>query len=97
LSSVSIWLSPQARASAPVSFRSFQFSALALLLFSLCFNQSQRKERNGQLIALGVLVEEMFKSGDDTARQKWTDGAKKYLKDRNLSRAMAAFSRLGGT
>lgn len=59
-------------------------------------NQSQRKERNGQLIALGVLVEEMFKSGDETARQKWTDGAKKHLKDRNLSRALAAFFRLGG-
>ena len=26
-------------------------------------NQDKRKERNGQLIALGVLVEEMYKSG----------------------------------
>lgn len=59
-------------------------------------NQDKRKERNGQLIALGVLVEEMYKSGDETARQKWLDGAKKHLKDRNLTRALAGFERLGG-
>lgn len=59
-------------------------------------NQDKRKERNGQLIALGVLVEEMYKSGDETARQKWIDGVKKHLKDRNLTRALAGFERLTG-
>lgn len=59
-------------------------------------NQDKRKERNGQLVACGVLVEEMFKAGDEIARQKWIDGAKKHLKDRNLDRALACFERLGG-
>jgi len=59
-------------------------------------NQDKRKERNGQLIALGVLVEEMYKAEDESSRIKWTDGAKKHLKDRNLERVLAAFSRLAG-
>jgi hypothetical protein len=57
-------------------------------------NQDKRKERDGQLIAFGVLVEELFKAGDPVARQKWQDGAKKHLNDRNLKRALAGFSRL---
>lgn len=57
-------------------------------------NQSQRKERNGQLIALGVLVEEVFKAGDEAGRQKLIESAKKHLKDRNLTRAFAGFERL---
>lgn len=60
------------------------------------FNQEKRKERNGQLVAFGVLVEELFKTGDEASRQKWIDGAKKHLKDRNLDRVLAGFERLGG-
>lgn len=59
-------------------------------------SKDKRKERDGQLIAFGVLVEEMFKSGDETARKKWIDGAKKHLKERNLARAIAGFERLNG-
>jgi hypothetical protein len=59
-------------------------------------SQDKRKERNGQLVAFGVLVEELFKAGDEAARQKWIDGAKKHLKDRNLERVLAGFQRLGG-
>ena len=57
-------------------------------------NKSRREERNGQLVALGVLVEEMYKSGDESTRQKWEDNAKKHLVDRNLKRVFDAFERL---
>lgn len=57
-------------------------------------NQGERKKRNGQLVALGVLVEQMFKVGDNAARQKWEDAAKKHLEGRNLERVLAAFKRL---
>lgn len=57
-------------------------------------NQSQRKKRNGQLIAFGVMVEEVFKSADEIGRQKLIDSAKKHLNDRNLMRAIAGFERL---
>lgn len=57
-------------------------------------NKFKRKERDGQLIAFGVLVEEMFKSAEPENRQKWIDGAKKHLKDRNLIRALSGFERL---
>ena len=59
-------------------------------------NKDKRKERDGQLIAFGVLVEEMFKTAEPENRQKCLDGAKKHLKDRNLTRALAGFERLGG-
>lgn len=54
-----------------------------------------RAERNGQLIAFGILVEEIFKVADETGLQKLVDSAKKHLRDRNLSRALAGFERLG--
>lgn len=56
--------------------------------------EDSRKERNGQLVALGVLVEQMFKVGDNASRQKWEEGAKKHLEGRNLERVLAAFERL---
>ena len=57
---------------------------------------SQRKKRNGQLISWGILVEEIFTNADDAGRQQLIDSAKKYLKNRNLQRALEGFSRLGG-
>lgn len=57
---------------------------------------SERKKRTGQLISWGVMVEEIFKSADETERQRWVESAKKHLKDRNLQRALEGFSRLGG-
>ena len=59
-------------------------------------SREKRKERDGQLIAWGVLVEEMFKSGESESRQKWIDSANKHLKDRNLARALAGFQRIAG-
>lgn len=57
-------------------------------------NQEKRKERNGQLIAFGVLVEEIFKLGDEKIIFSLTEAAKTRLKDRNLYRAIAGFERL---
>lgn len=57
-------------------------------------NNSRRKERNGQLVVLGVLVEELYTSGDQGERHQWREKVKKHLQDRNLSRALAAFDRL---
>lgn len=59
-------------------------------------SKDKRKDRNGQLIALGVLVEEIFKTGDEAERQKLIESAKKHLKDRNLMRAFSGFERLKG-
>lgn len=59
-------------------------------------NKDKRKERDGQLIAFGVLVEEVFKAGDEAGRQKLIESAKKHLKDRTLARALAGFERLKG-
>lgn len=56
--------------------------------------ESQRKKRDGQLISWGIMVEEIFKSADETGRQRLIDSAKKHLKDRNLQRALEGFSRL---
>lgn len=55
-----------------------------------------RKKRNGQLVSWGVMVEEIFKSADEAGRQRLVESAKRYLKDRNLQRALEGFSRLGG-
>lgn len=57
-------------------------------------SQSRRKERDGQLVAMGVLVETLYKAADDAARTKWCKQAESALKDRNLERVLAAFSRL---
>jgi len=57
---------------------------------------SQRKERTGQLVSWGIMVEEIFKSTDDAGRQRLIESAQKHLKNRNLERALAGFSRLTG-
>lgn len=59
-------------------------------------NLSRRKKRNSQLVVLGVLVEELYKSSDDAGRNQWREKAKERLKERNLDCALAAFARLDG-
>lgn len=59
-------------------------------------NHSRRKKRDGQLVALGVLVEDIYKSSDAAGRNQWREKAKERLKERNLDRVLAAFSRLDG-
>lgn len=57
-------------------------------------NQDKRKERNGQLFAFGVLVEEIVKGGNSQLVTMLEEEAKTRLKDRNLNRALAGFARL---
>lgn len=59
------------------------------------YNQRLRKERNGQLVALGVLAEIIYKAGGQGAKVL-KEAAQANLKDRNLERVLAAFSRLDG-
>lgn len=56
--------------------------------------KNQRKERDGQLIVMGVLVEELFKEASEIERARWIEKAKQKFKDRNLTRALAFFERL---
>lgn len=56
-------------------------------------NQRLRKERNGQLVALGVLAEIIYKAGGQGAKLL-KESAQASLKDRNLERVGAAFARL---
>lgn len=53
-----------------------------------------RKERNGQLIAFGLYVEEAIKAADEDGRKKIEDNIKQYLNGRNLQRALAGIKRL---
>lgn len=52
-----------------------------------------KRERNGQLIAWGILVELMYKLSPDT-RPYFKNAAEKLMKDRNLNRALNGFARL---
>lgn len=57
-------------------------------------NTEQRKLRDGQLIALGVLFEELYKQWDRTKRLEFATLAGKCLSGRNLDRVLGAFKRL---
>lgn len=54
----------------------------------------RRKERNGQLIAFGLLVEAIYKEGDEDTKKKIADAASRLLDDRNAVRALAGLRRL---
>lgn len=57
-------------------------------------NSVERKRRDGQLIAWGVMIEEIFKCADEAGKEKLIESAKRHLKDRNLERALEGFKRL---
>lgn len=57
-------------------------------------NHDRRKERNGQLIAFGVYIEEFYKSADVEGKKRLEESMRKHLKDRNLIRAMKGLKRL---
>lgn len=59
-------------------------------------SKDKRKERDGQLIAFGVYVEEFFKSADMEGRKRLEESIKKHLAGRNLERALAGLARMGG-
>lgn len=58
-------------------------------------SREKRKERDGQLIAFGVYVEEFFKSADIDGRKRLEESINKHLSGRNLERALAGLARLG--
>lgn len=57
-------------------------------------NKEARKERAGQLIAWGILVEAQYRNATPERRERIVYAARTLLKDRNLSRALAGFARL---
>lgn len=57
-------------------------------------NNVARKERNGQLIAFGVLLEIVYKNASREERLKWATDAGKLLSGRNLDRVLGGFKRL---
>lgn len=58
---------------------------------------SLRKERNGQLIAFGVYVEEYYKGTDKDGQERLLESIKKHLKGRNLDRALAGIKRISNS
>lgn len=59
------------------------------------FNDAARKERTGQLVAAGVLMELIYKAADSEGRKRIFEKAEKHLSDdRNLKRVKAMFLRL---
>lgn len=57
-------------------------------------NREARKERDGQLIAWGIMTEIQYGNGTPEQQEQFIAAAHKYLKDRNLSRALEGFARL---
>ena len=59
-------------------------------------NREARKERDGQLIAWGIMVEARYRNASPDLREHIISTTREFLKDRNLSRALAGFVRLDG-
>ena len=59
-------------------------------------NKEARKERTGQLIAWGIMVEAQYRNASPDQKERLISAAREFLKDRNLSRALAGFARLDG-
>lgn len=57
-------------------------------------NREARKERDGQLIAWGIMVEARYRNAIPEQREAIISTTRKFLKDRNLSRALEGFARL---
>lgn len=57
-------------------------------------NEEERKQRNGQLIAFGVYIEEFFKSADQDGKKRLESSIKEHLTGRNLERALNGLQRL---
>ena len=57
-------------------------------------NKEARKERDGQLIAWGIMVEARYRNATPDLREQIISTTRELLKDRNLSRALEGFARL---
>lgn len=73
---------------------SLQLQKQKLAQKAAALNKEARKERDGQLIAWGIMVEALYRNGSSEQRERFTTAAHELLKDRNLSRAIAGFARL---
>lgn len=73
---------------------SLQLQKQKLAQKTAALNKEARKERDGQLIAWGIMVETQYRNGSSEQRERFTTAAHELLKDRNLSRALAGFARL---
>jgi hypothetical protein len=56
-------------------------------------SKEKRQERNGQLVSLGILFEQAFKTMTPEEKIRWKSRAEK-LDERNKSRVFFAFQRL---
>lgn len=56
----------------------------------------ERKERNGQLMAMGIIIEELYKHGDNHAKQikRLIEENRQGFDSRNVERSLAMFSRI---
>ena len=59
-------------------------------------NREARKERDGQLIAWGIMVEARYRNATPDLREHIISTTRELLKDRSLSRALTGFARLDG-
>ena len=75
---------------------SLQRQKQKLALKAAALNKEARKERSGQLIAWGIMVEAQYRNAAPEHRERLISAAREFLKDRNLSRALAGFARLDG-
>lgn len=57
-------------------------------------NLGRRKKRNGQLIAFGVLMEQIYKTATPEQRESLKKKVNELLDDRNKTRALEGFDRL---
>ena len=74
--------------------RSLQRQKQKLAQKAAALNKEARKERTGQLIAWGIMVEAQYRNAAPDQRECIVSAAREFLKDRNLSRALAGFARL---
>ena len=73
---------------------SLQRQKQKLALKAAALNKEARKERTGQLIAWGIMVEAQYRNAAPDQRKRLISAAREFLKDRSLSRALAGFVRL---
>ena len=73
---------------------SLQLQKQKLAQKAAALNKEARKERDGQLIAWGIMVEAQYRHGTIERREHFIAAAHELLNNRNLSRALTGFSRL---
>ena len=73
---------------------SLQRQKQKLALKAAALNKEARKQRSRRLIAWGIMVESRYRNAAPEHRESLISAAREFLRDRNLSRALAGFARL---